>query len=171
MSTRTYATTMMLPGLVLTSPILAVLCTWLAAHRAVPAVGLLVLVLAGACTWRPDSHVGVLVIVVIAAQWMALVDDHASPWAVGVAVALTLFHTSMAAVTIAPPDAGWTPAMCRRWVRRASVLVAASAGTWGIVVLLDDHRPTAGTALVVASLFALALGGLWARGGQLKGGT
>jgi hypothetical protein len=157
MSTRTF------PSLVLAGPLLAVACTWLAADRTVVVVGALVLVLAGACVWRPDGHWGIAVIATIAIEWMATVDDNASPWALGVAAGLALFHSSLAAMTIAPPGARWTQAMCRRWLRRGATLGAATAATWVMVALVGDRRPPAATALVTAALVTLALGAVWGR--------
>ena len=156
--------------LVLTSPLLAVGCTCLAAHRTVPAAGIVVLLLAAACAARPDSHIGLLVVLVIGTEWLATVHDRTTPWSVGAAVALTVFHASMAAATVAPPAAAWTPAMCRRWVRRPSILMAGSAGTWTVVAAVHSHQLIRGSALVVASLVVLALAGLWARDGTIGAG-
>ncbi|MEP7113523.1 MAG: hypothetical protein ABI862_09680 [Ilumatobacteraceae bacterium] len=154
--------------LVLTSPLLAVGCTWLAAHRTMPAVGIVLVLLAAACAARPDSHLGLLVVVVIGIQWLATVHNRTTPWSVGAAVALAVFHASMAAATVASPAAPWTRAMCRRWVRRLVILIAGSAGTWLIVSAVNRHRPASGSVLVVASLVALAIAGLWARDGTIR---
>lgn len=169
-SARTHAATVTTRMLVLTSPLLAVGCTWLAAHRTVPAVGIVIPMLAAACAARPDSHIGLIVVLVIGIQWLATVHDQTTPWSAGAAVALTTFHAAMAAATLAPAAAAWTPAMRRRWVRRPVILMAGSAGTWLIVAAVHWHRPARNSVLAVASLVALAGAGLWARDGTIRAG-
>ena len=45
--------------LILTSPAVAVTCTWLAAGRTIPVINVVVVGLALACVVLPDSHVAV----------------------------------------------------------------------------------------------------------------
>jgi len=157
-----------LRSLIVLSPLAAVGITWLAADRSLPGVAVLVVLLAGVCATRPGSHLGVLVVAAIAIQWLAIVHNHTTPWSIGAAAALTIFHAAQAAATVAPTTAAWTPAMWRRWSRRAAALFIASAATWIIVALTNAHQPAASTVLLTASLLVLASGAVWAGQGNTR---
>lgn len=145
----------------------AVACTWGAAGRPQPLVGLLVLVLGVTCSLAPDSHVGLVVVLVVGIEWLALVDSPSTPWALGAAASLAVFHTALAAATVAPPAARWSRGMGRRWARRLGGAIAAGAGTWVAVVAAGGRRVGGGAPLLVAALAALALVALWARPGEV----
>ena len=149
---------------------IAVACTSLAAGHTVPAVNAVILALAFGCVVHPDSHVGLLVVLVVAIQWLATVHDRTTPWSVGAAAALAVFHASMAAASVAPPAATWTRAMCRRWMRRSLAVMVASVGTWAVVAAIHGHHVASSAVLVAASLVAIAIAGLWARDGTLVAG-
>ena len=155
--------------LVLISAVVAVACTWLAAGHTVPFLNMVIFGLALACVVLPDSHVGVLVVLFVGIEWLATVHDRTTPWSMGVAGALAVFHTSVAAASVAPSAAPWTGAMCRRWVRRSAVVMVASAGTWAIVAVARGHHVASGALLITASLIALATAGLWGREGSFSG--
>ena len=161
-------TAVVLRSLIVLSPLAVVGITWLAANRVLPAVACVVMLLSGACAIRPESHFGVLVVAVITIQWVAIVHDHTSPWSIAAAAALTVFHAAHAAATVAPITAAWTPAMRRRWARRAGALVLASTATWAVVALVSPHHRGAGEALLPLSLAVLAAGALWARRGNAR---
>jgi hypothetical protein len=148
--------------LALVSPLVAVACTWLAAGRAVPLVAVVVFVFTAVCAAAPDSHAGLGVVLIVCLQWLYIVGVRASPWALAVAGALAVFHTSLAAATIAPPAATWTRAMRRRWLRRFLGAIATSAGTWVAVKAIDGHHPGGDIPLLVAALVLLALAAAWA---------
>jgi hypothetical protein len=169
MRARARGATVVLRLLVLTSAVVAVVCTWLAAGHTVPFINAVIFGLALVCVVLPDSHAGLLVVLLVGVEWLATVDDRTTPWSVGAAAALAVFHASMAAATVAPPAAKWTRAMCRRWMRRSAVVMVASAGTWAVVVVARGHHASA-TVLVAASLIALATAGLWGREGSLDAG-
>jgi hypothetical protein len=156
--------------LILASTVVAVGCTWLAAGHTVPVVNVVIVGLALACAVAPDSHVGLLVVLVVGVEWLVTVHDRATPWSVGAAVSLAVFHASMAAASVAPPLATWTRAMCRRWMRRSLAVMVASVGTWGVVAAIHGHREMSSAVLVTASLLAIAIVGLWARDGTLDAG-
>lgn len=149
-------------SLIVLSPLAAIGATWLAAHRTVPALAAPVILLSIACAARPASHLGLLVVAGIAIQWIAIVDDHTTPWSIAAAAALAVFHATHAAATVAPPTTAWTPAMRIRWSRRTAILIVASAFTWVGVKLLNSHAPAASTALLTTALLTLAATGLWA---------
>jgi hypothetical protein len=156
--------------LILASTVVAVGCTWLAAGHTVPLVDVVILGLALACVALPDSHIGLLVVVVLGLEWLVTVHNRATPWSVGAAVSLAVFHASMAAASVAPPAATWTRAMCRRWMRQSLAVMVASVGTWAVVAAIHGHHEASSAVLVAASLVAIAIAGLWARDGTLDAG-
>ena len=127
--------------------------------------------LATVCAFVPDSHTGLAVVLVVCLHWFAAVDHVATPWALAVAAALAVFHTALAAATIAPPAAVWTRAMRRRWLRRFGGALAASAGTWAVVRAIHDRRPGGAAALMVIALVVLALAASWARRAAVDAGA
>ena len=156
--------------LILTSAVVAVACTWLAAGHTVPVMDVVIFGLVLACVVLPDSHVGLLVVLVVGVEWLVTVHDRTTPWSVGAAVSLAAFHASMAAASVAPPAATWTRAMCRRWMRRSLAVMVASVGTWAVVAAIHGHHMASSAVLVTASLVAIAIAGLWVRDGSLDAG-
>jgi hypothetical protein len=156
--------------LILASTVVAVGCTRLAAGHTVLLVNVVIFGLALVCVALPDSHVGLLVVLIVGVEWLATVHDRATPWSVGAAVSLAVFHASMAAAGVAPPTATWTRAMCRRWIRRSLAVMVASVGTWVVVAAIHGHHVASSAVLVAASLATIAVAGLWARAGTLDAG-
>ena len=155
--------------LIIAGPVAAIVCTHLAAAGAPFVLDLvfldsLIVVLALVCVAYPDGHLGMVVLALLTAEWLSGVDDPATPWALALATSFLVFHTSLAAAAVAPPSARWTPAMCRRWLRRAAVLMAASVATTGVVIGAAS-LDLAGSGIVLAAALALlTIGGLWAAG-------
>jgi hypothetical protein len=166
---RAHGVGLVLRVLILVSPLVSVGCTRLAAGHTVPAIDLVVVALASACVVVPDSHLGLVVVLLIGIEWLATVDDPATPWSVAAAMSIAVFHAAMAAASVAPPAARWTSAMCRRWMRRSFVVMAASAGTWAIMTVINTFDLASSSVLVTASLLTLAIAGLWARDGTFDG--
>jgi hypothetical protein len=160
--TRARGVGFVLRMLALASPPAALVCTRMAGGSAV-VVELCVVMLTGWCVVVPDSHVGLLVVLLVGVGWQFSVDDTTSPWALAAALALLMFHTSLAAASIAAPGAVWSSSMRRRWLRRAGVLAVTCAATWLLVAAVNVYDVTSSAALVVAALVVLALAGLWAR--------
>ncbi len=167
--TRARRVGLFLRALVLFSPIVAVAFTRLASGRSTLAIDVFVVVLTASCVVVPDSHVGLLVVALIGVEWLALVDDTTTPWSLAVAVMLLLFHTSLAAASIAAPGAVWSPALRHRWSRRAGALALVCVATWLAVAAVNVYDLAASSALVAASLVVLAVAGLWARDVTLDG--
>ncbi len=170
LSSRVRGIGLMLRVLILASTVLAVGCTWLAAGHTVPIVNVVIFSLALVCVALPDSHVGLLVVLVVGVEWLATVHDRATPWSVGAAVSLAVLHASTAAASVAPPAATWTRAMCRRWMRRSLAVMVASGGTWVVVAAIHGHHVASSAVLIAASLVTIAIAGLWARDGTLDAG-
>ncbi|HZX53217.1 MAG TPA: hypothetical protein VFE86_00980 [Ilumatobacteraceae bacterium] len=167
MKARATGQALLLRGLVLTSPLVAIFCTGLAAGRTLPALDVAVAGLALACAALPDSHAGLLVVALVGIGWWATVDDRLTPWSLAAALALAVFHASMAAASVAPLAAKWTPAMSRRWLRRTAVVGAATCVMWAVVALIGDHRFSGNSLLLAAALVGLAFAALWARTGSI----
>jgi hypothetical protein len=152
------------------SAVVAMACTWLAAGHTVPVINVVTFGLTLACVVLPDSHVGLLVVLVVGVEWLVTVHDRTTPWSVGAAVSIAAFHASMAAASVAPPAATWTRAMCRRWIRRSLAVMVASVGTWAVVAAIHGRHIASSAVLVTASLVAIAIAGLWARDGTWDAG-
>jgi hypothetical protein len=153
--------------LVLVSPMFAVGCTWLAAGRTVAAIDVAILGLAVVCAVLPDSHLGLLVVMLVGIDWLVTVDAQTTPWAVGSAISLAVFHASMAASIVAPPAARWTRAMCHRWLLRTGAVTVASAATWAFVAAVSGFEVPGSGVWLTAGLLVLALTALWAREGTV----
>jgi hypothetical protein len=158
---------LLLRGVVLTSPLLAIACTWLAADRTILALDLAVVGLAVICAVVPDTHAGSLVVLLVGIEWWATVDDRVTPWSLAAAGALILFHASMAAATVAPLAARWTRAMSSRWLRRTALVGAATCVMWAAVAVIGDHRLHGNSLLLATALVALAFGAMWAWTGSI----
>lgn len=154
--------------LIVACPLAAVAATWLVAGRTLPLVGILVAVTSIACAVRPASHLGVVVVAVVTIQWVVVVDQRTTAWTLAAAVALVGFHAAMAAATIAPPTAPWSPAVRRRWTRRSLSLAGACAAMWGLVRVVDSLSVASSSILAAAALIVLASGAIWTLHGRLR---
>ncbi len=161
---------LVLRALILVSPLTALGCTQLAADHAQPVIYVPVIALALLCVVFPDSHIGLLVVILVGIGWLVTVHEPATPWSIGVAISLTVFHASIAAATVAPPAARWTRAMCRRWSRRTLTLMVASAGTWVVVAAIGRYEIAGSAVLITAALVAIAIAALWAGDGTVVSG-
>lgn len=168
--TRARGVGLVLRVLVLVAPLLALLCARLASGRMLPVLDACVVVFAVYCVVVPDSHVGLVVAVLVGVRWLASVDDTTTPWALGAAIALLAFHTVLAAASIAAPAARWSSAMRRRWLRRFGVVALLCASTWSATAAIGRYDVAASSALVLSALVVLALAGLWARNVSLRDG-
>lgn len=152
---------------IVVSVALAIACTRSAGDGSVAAidVGLVGLGLASAIL--PDTHVGLVVIGAVCLNWVAMVDNPATPWAIGVAVAIAMFHSATAAASVAPLGASWTAAMARRWSRRFVVVAAVSIPVWAATAVLDRADVGRSPVLVAAALLSVAALGLWTHHGTV----
>lgn len=123
-----------------------------AAGNLEPAVVLLLTPLLVWCAVAPDSDLGLLAVLALAVQWMIVVDGAArtGPWVLVASVGLLVFHTAMAAGTVAAPGARWTTTMARRWVTRVGVVAALTSAVWVFAVVVDDGRRGNALVLVLA---------------------
>ena len=168
--TRARGVGLVLRVLVVVAPVVAVAAVRLASDRTMFPIDVAIVLLAVLCAVLPDSHLGLLVTLLVGVEWLASVDDTSTPWAVGAALALLVFHTSLAAASIAAPGAVWSPAMRRRWLGRTAVVALLCAATWSATAAIGRYQVAASSALVLSALVVLALAGLWARNVTLRDG-
>ena len=128
-----------------------------------PPVAIVVVLLAGACALMPDGHLGLLTLLLLAWYWAATVDHPTAVATLVAALAVLVFHTALAAATVAPPAARWSRSMLHRWGRRSAVVAAATAAAWGAARLLADTSIDGNAALLSTTLLALAGGAVWLR--------
>jgi len=129
-------------------------------------VGIIGLVLLS--TAAPDTHLGLLIVLLAGSHWLATVDDVTTPWAMGFATGIALAHTSMAAASVSPPAARWSEAMRRRWARRLLTQIAVIVPTWAVVAILAEIDIGANAVVMAGALLVVAVVGLWARHGALE---
>ncbi len=128
-----------------------------------PALGVAIVAVAGAAALFPDTHLGLVAVAVIASGWTFTVDDSTTGWAIGAAASIGTFHTALAAASVAPPGASWSPAMRRRWVRRGGLVTTFGVGTWSITRAAQAIPVPESSLLVTVALFIVAAGGVWGR--------
>ncbi len=147
---------------VLVGPLLTLAAT-MAARGAFQPIALLVIgVLTIGCALSPDSHLGLLVVLLLAVNWLQTVDDETTPWLLLAATGLLVLHVSMAASTVAPPAARWDATMSRRWGTRIAVVTATTAGAWSVAAVLADADMRGSAPLLVAALVMTAWFTWWA---------
>lgn len=154
--------------MIFAGPLLAIAFTRAATTKPVLAVELVIFVVAVFSTARPDSHFGLLLLLLTGANWVFTVDSPTTAWVIGVAVSLALSHTAMAAASVAPPRAAWTTGMRRRWSFRFLTIALSAVPAWVLVKALDQTRPYSRPVLFTATLLALVLVGFWFRNRTLE---
>jgi hypothetical protein len=95
---------------------------------------------------RPSTHTALGVVVVVTWQWLATTRDALSPLAVAVAVALLVFHASIALSAVTPTAATLDRATVVRWAQRTVAVALATVATWATTLLLAQ-REAAGSVL------------------------
>lgn len=161
---RASGTTAALRWLALPGGAIAMAATAAAGDRLIPVVAAAAVVLVFWSAVEPDGHVPLLAVLCLGVQWVVVVDDPVTPFAVLAAAGIAVVHVAAAAGGVAPSAARWTAAMRRRWLRRSLLVAPAGAVTWLVVWLLDGADVPASSALVGAALAALAIALLASRG-------
>ncbi len=116
---------------------------------------IMVVTLAIASAERPDSHIGLAVVIVIVTGWMVEVDSGISIWSLLAAVALLVFHTSVSMMSVAPPALSVDSVVIGRWLRRAGIVTAATAAVWGLEELLSRRHASGNAVITAAALVAV----------------
>jgi hypothetical protein len=117
-----------------------------------------VVALALASAFRPDSYTAVILIAVVAWHWLATVDRIGTIW-LPVATCCLLVYHSVIALTASFPIGGVVPtSTLLNWLRRTGLGTCVTVAMWGLVVLMD-RREAAGNGLLTALALAIAAGG------------
>ena len=147
---------------VVAGPLLTLAATMAARGSFQPIALMVIGVLTIGCALSPDTHLGLLVVLLLTVNWLQTVDDEATPWLLLAAAGLLVMHASMAAATVAPPAARWDAAMSRRWGMRIAVVAAATAGAWSVAAVLADADLRGSAPVLVAALVMTAWLTWWA---------
>lgn len=122
-----------------------------------------VIVLAMASAIRPDTHTALVVIAVVGWHWLATVDGVDTPWLPVAGVCLLVFHAVIALSANVPVGGDIAPATLGLWLRRITVVGAATIGMWGLVVLFDRRAAPGNGLLTGVALAVVACGAVMVR--------
>lgn len=159
---RLSAHQVVLRAAVVAGPLLTLGATMAARGSFQPIALMLIGVLAVGCALSPDTHVGLLVVLLLALNWLQTVDDETTPWLLVAAAGVLVLHVSMAAATVAPPAARWDRSMARRWSTRTAVVMAATAGAWATALGVTEWDRRGSAPVLVAALVSTAWLTWWA---------
>ena len=114
---------------------------------------------------RPDTHLPFIVIVVIAAHWLATVDDLATPWLPTAGVCLLVFHTVIALAATVPIGGQLPTGVIGRWLWRSALGAGVTVGVWVVAVVFEQRDQTGnglltGLALAIVATAAVMI---WSR--------
>ena len=119
-------------------------------------VVLLILGLASAAAFHPDSHAALLVEAMVVWQWLAGTDDATDPWVIAVASSLFVFHTVIALMAVTPSSAVVDRVLLLRWLRRGGYVLVATCSMWLIVVVMVDRQAPGSVLLTFLAFVTLA---------------
>lgn len=108
---------------------------------------------------RPDTHIGLGVLLAFGWYWLAYVDAHASPWTVVAAAGLLLFHLATSAAALGPAEVELPRSLLVVWARRAGPILGGTIGLWLLTALLTRADGTSNVVLTAAALVVVAAGG------------
>jgi hypothetical protein len=157
-----------LRGLIVAGVLISVAATRAGGADAVVGIEIGIIGLGVLAAASPDTHLGLLVLLLAGVHWLVAVADLATPWAIGFASGAALAHTSMAAASVAPAAARWSGAMVRRWVGRLFVQISVIVPTWAAVAVLAGTDIAGYAVTMAAALLLIAAVGVWSRSGTLE---
>lgn len=146
---------------IVVSPIVATICTAIAAGRPFVLGAAVIVVLSAWCAVLPDSAAGLFVIATLALEWIIRVDDHTSAWSIAIAVSIGVFHMALACASAAPGGAPMARSVYAPWIRNTAVAIVPSVAVWVAIVTLDRLDPGSASLLVAVALIAVAVAGSW----------
>ena len=114
---------------------------------------------------RPDTHLPLIVIVAIAAHWLATVDDLATPWLPIAGVCLLAFHAATALAATVPVGGQLPSTVVGRWLGRTTLGAGVTVGVWGLAVVFErrdqaGNGPLTGLAFAIVAVAAMTI---WSR--------
>jgi hypothetical protein len=131
-------------------------------------LSVIVVLCAAYCAARPESHVGLGVVVVLALYWLAAVDDLRTPWTLVAALSVAVLHAAMAAAAVAGPAGRWSSPMRVRWLRRFAALGVLTAVAWALEVALAGAQLRGTMVVLLAAMVALTALALLLRARSLQ---
>lgn len=136
----------------------AVVAAAAANERWWPAGLIVVGVLATASAIRPDTHVALVVVVVIVWHWLATVDGVGGPWLLVASLCLLVHHAVIALSASLPTGGDVSSATIAQWLQRIALGGAMATVVW-ILVVLFDRRDAAGNGLLTGLALAILAAG------------
>ena len=128
-----------LRALVLLGPVSALLAAGPAGHAPPWWLVGVVLALAGASAWVPDSPFGVAPFLVVIGWWAAALGEAASAWVLVAAAGLVVAHVAGAVASYGPATMPVDAAIARLWARRGLLVLLAAPIAWVVTRLLRDQ--------------------------------
>jgi hypothetical protein len=128
-----------------------------------PPVAIGLMLLAAISALVPDGNMGVLTVLLLAWYWAATIDRPTSGATLLAALGILVFHTALAASTVAPPAAVWSRSMQRRWARRTITVGVATTAAWLAARSLGSASIDGRAAVLSAALVGLAAAAVWIR--------
>ena len=154
---------------IVVAAVLALALTRPASQITVLPLELIVIGLALFCAWRPDGYTGLVVVLAVALNWVLAVETPMSAWSVGVAAGLALFHTAVAAASVAPSRPALNEEMMRRWLSRLLVVAALPVPVWLVAMLINNLGPGPSPVVFATSFVGLSFAGFWLHRRTLTG--
>lgn len=148
--------------IIVLAPVLATINTSLAAGSPFLVSSAVIVIVAVSCAIVPDTHIGLIAIVMIATEWVVRVDDPLTPWSIGLAGLIGVFHLAMAIAGTAPAGADLDRSTYRPWLRRVVPSLGVPIAVWTAIVALDRANLGRQAGLVAAALMALSFAAYWA---------
>lgn len=102
------------------------------------------------------THFGVIVVAVVATQWLGYSGSEASFRSVGVALCLYVFHALTALAAATPHTADIDPVVLRRWAVRSVPVVVATVAVWAVVAAFEQRSPSGNEAVTAVGLAVIA---------------
>lgn len=142
--------------LVAVLPLVALLAT--APDRPATWLVLLVVLMSGAWAWRPESAVGLLVLLVVAGWWAVSAQASVGPGVLVAALALLAAHLAALLASYGPPGTVLDRRLVLTWLRRGAWSALPALAAWGTLRALADVRvPDVLWTATVATLLVLVL--------------
>ena len=113
------------------------------------------------CTLVPDSGGGLVLVLAVAACWVARAPDEVSPAIVATALGLLGVHVGTALAASFPATATIDGAVARRWGRWTAVLAGVVLAVGGAAAALEAWSRPGSVALTIAGLAGLAALAWW----------
>ncbi len=145
-----------LRGLVLLGPVVAVLAAGPAGHAPPWWLVGVVVALAGASAWVPDSSFGVAPFLVVLGWWAAALGDASSAWVLVAATGLVVAHVAGAVASYGPAAMPIDADAVRLWARRGLLVLLTAPLAWVVVRLLGDQPEQPGVWVLGVAAACLA---------------